>query len=633
MVWEPGYRLSVVAGPDGTVREILEAIGIRGWRDEAMLGRNVGDASAGGVRGASRAAAWQARIEVARRHRTPMRYMDLRPDTPEGGDAVVSTMVTPVYGVAGDLEAILLHAHDLSRELEFEARLKASEERFRGMAEAAPQMVWVADANRKPKYLSRRWEAFTGVPVQTLLDGGLRRVIHPDDHHSLKQAGRAGQQPTTTTVQFRLRAADGSYRWMEVQAEPILAPDGALSQWVGGTTEITDRLAEAAAHVRAQKREALGMLAGGIAHDFNNVMSAILSNAELAQIELTAGSSPDGSIAEIQRGAQRAAELVERMLAFSREGEPKRASVDLGAVVLEACSLVEPTLPASAKLAVQVASGLRPLEGDSTQLHQVVMNLVVNAGQATDRAPRPGTISVVLDEAPPGEHGSMVVADAGGALRLRVRDDGVGIAPDVRERIFDPFFTTRGSGEGTGLGLAAAQTIVHSHGGTIDVISDPGTGATFTVLLPVSGNAPAHAGSEPAADAGAAAPRRPSRQSRLLFVDDEPALTRAIERFLPLRGYAVVVCTDPADALRAFGADPRGFDALITDLAMPGMNGLELIERVRTLRSDLPVVLSSGLITPDDRSWAKHLGVAAIVDKPCSVDDLLAVLPGIRDLE
>lgn len=451
--------------------------------------------------------------------------------------------------------------------------------------------------------------------------------IHPDDtpriRNAFAQALAGGQD---FSEEYRIyRPTDGGEeaRWVSVAGRVEFDDDGPV-RMVGVIEDTTSRHQEQEARTRMQKREAIGTLAGGIAHDFNNVIGAILSNAALAETEIDHGASPLTSVQEIRRGATRAADLVRRLLSLSREDEPMQAEVDVADVVREVAALLMPGLPRNVLLDATVTAAAEPATvlGDGTQLHQVLMNLVTNAAQALESTG--GTISLRLDRVVIDEATAIGDDPVGECLRLRVRDNGPGMPDSVRQRAFDPFFTTKPAGQGTGLGLAASQSIVRSHRGSIRIESMVDSHTAVTVLLPSqrpdAEGAPAPHQSLPD-DAG---PH--TAPPRVLFVDDEQALATLAERALPVYGCEPVVFTDPCDALDAFKAAPDGFDALVTDLSMPRLTGLELSAALRELRPELPVVLTSGYLTPENEAEARRQGIEAIIAKPCSIDDLASAV-------
>lgn len=459
--------------------------------------------------------------------------------------------------------------------------------------------------------------------------GAAFALIHEDDIDRVRagmEAAVAGGPDQDVEYRIWRDAPDGSgdreLGWVAARGRVEFDEDGPV-RLVGVVEDITQRKLEEAARLRWQKREEISALASGVAHDFNNVISAILSNAALAETEMKLGASPETSIAEIAKGAERAADIVKRLLAIGREDEPTREAFDLCEVAEEACSLVQATLPPDVALRCECEEHVPLVFGSSTQLHQVIVNLVANAKYALDG--RGGTIDVCVSQVftpAPAVDGKTPEQ----AIRVTVCDDGPGILQSAVPKIFDPFFTTKPAGKGTGLGLAAARTILDNHGGSITARNRAGGGACFSVLVPtvdeVVGSAP------PAGelDDQSLLPLPSHPVGRIFFVDDEAALVRLAERALPARGYAVRAFTDPSAALAAISDQPDAVDVLITDLSMPGLSGLELIQRVRGLRPDLPVVLSSGFLTAANREEADRHGVDVIVPKPCSVDDLAAAV-------
>lgn len=470
----------------------------------------------------------------------------------------------------------------------------------------------------------------TGPGTPRSFDEGVAQT-HPEDLPRVETGLSASLEHGADYIhEYRILrpTADGpEVRWISVRARPELV-DGQAVRLVGVVADVTDRRAEDAARLRSQKREAIGTLAGGIAHDFNNVISAIWSNASVAETELRAGVSPETSIQEIKRGAERAADVVKRLLSFSREEQPERVPFDLCAVAREACELLRPTLADGVILEAPPEVDVHAVLGSASQLHQVIVNLVGNAGDAA--ADGGGHIWLAVDEirtGTPSTLGGTVDASlpAGNYVRLQVRDDGPGIPSAVMPRIFDPFFTTKAVGEGTGLGLAASQSIVRAHGGDIWADNEAGTtGAVFTVLLPAS-DRPVPDDDRGRRTTTVEAPG--GRVPQVLYVDDDEALAKLAARALPLHGCGVSAFTDAAEALAALRANPGRFDAIVVDLAMPGLSGLDLIEAARLIRPDLALIVSSGLVSGDQRHRAERLGVSAILPKPVSIESVaVAVL-------
>ena len=359
---------------------------------------------------------------------------------------------------------------------------------------------------------------------------------------------------------------------------------------------------------RSRKLEALGQLAGGVAHDFNNVLAAVAGFGELARDEAPGGSRQARHLDQVLQAAERGRQQVERILAFSR-GQPRRSvSFRLQPVVRE----VLDHLPASRHATVRVESHLNApdlaVRGDATATYEAVMNLCTNALQAM---PEGGTLSVGLDalHLSSSRQTYDTTLAPGPCLRLQVRDSGPGLSAEARAHLFEPFFTTRGRQGGTGLGLAVVHGVVADLGGGIDVDSPPGQGTTFTLLLPVTPEAPA----PPPVD-DAELPR--GQGQTVLVVDDEPALVELAEEMLAGLGYEPRGTVSSEQALAALRDDPARFDLLLTDEVMPAMSGIALARAARELRPDLPIVLASGHGGEQFEARAAEAGVKRVLTKP-----------------
>jgi nitrogen-specific signal transduction histidine kinase/ActR/RegA family two-component response regulator len=367
---------------------------------------------------------------------------------------------------------------------------------------------------------------------------------------------------------------------------------------------------------QAQKLEAIGTLAGGIAHDFNNILAAILGYGEMALKDAPEGSAQRRHIDAAVSAGLRAKSLVERILAFSRSGIGERVPVHVQSVVQEALDQLQASTPASLCVERRLDGGDAAVLGDPTQVHQVVMNLCANAVQAMRSQ---GKVIVTLDRVSDAEPGCITgPLPAGDYVRLQVSDSGLGMSPQVLERIFDPFFTTKSVGVGTGLGLSLVHGIVTDLGGGIDVQSEPGVGSTFTVFLPSQSSIAPPERETTAVPSG--------RGETVLLVDDEEALVRLGEELVAELGYEPVGYTSSRAALEALRADPMRFDVVLSDETMPELTGSELALAARQLRSDLPIVLMSGLVTPALTQRAREAGVAEVLAKPLVARDIARAL-------
>jgi CheY-like chemotaxis protein len=291
----------------------------------------------------------------------------------------------------------------------------------------------------------------------------------------------------------------------------------------------------------------------------------------------------------------------------------------LAPVVDEALKLVRATLPAMVDIRVRYAADLPPVSIDPTQIHQIIVNLATNAAHAIGG--RSGHIDVAIDAVSLGADFASRTPGVreGRYVRLEVADDGCGIDRATLERIFDPFFTTKPQGVGTGLGLSVVHGIVKGHDGAINVYSEPGRGTTFRIYLPAMHAAPARPDAPLRATVG-------SKRPHVLLVDDERSLATLASKMLERIGYTVTAHTDATTALAEFRAHAQRFDAVVTDLEMTGMTGFDLAREVMTLRADIPIVMTSGLVRPEDQLTAASLGIRALIAKPDTVEELGYVL-------
>ena len=369
---------------------------------------------------------------------------------------------------------------------------------------------------------------------------------------------------------------------------------------------------------RAQSLEAMGTLAGGIAHDFNNILGAVLGYGEMAMRSAKRGSRLRRDIDSIMRAGERGRALVDRILAFSRSGVADRVPVHVEAVVREALDQVAASLPENVTITPTLVAGHAAMLCDSTQVHQVVMNLASNGVQAM---PQGGVLRVALEIVRLGAPRPVSVGKVAGGeyIVLTVSDSGTGIPDEVLERMFDPFFTTKEVGVGSGLGLSLVHGIVTGFGGAIDIATELGRGSTFTVYLPRSGDAADHPEDR----------NRPLRRGAgqcVLVVDDEEPLVRLASETLERLGYAPVGFTSSVNALREFGANPGRFDAVLTDERMPEVTGSTIIEEVRRVNPSIPILLMSGFVSGAAALKARELGASDVLRKPLLAHELAASL-------
>ncbi len=379
--------------------------------------------------------------------------------------------------------------------------------------------------------------------------------------------------------------------------------------------DVTEQKKLASQLQQSSKMEALGRLAGGITHDFNNILTSILGNVRLAQIDSPRNHNVQESLGEIERAVERAGELLREILLFSRQKELKREPTHLPPLVQEVVRFVRPTLPSNVHIITNFATQLPATLADPIQLHRVLMNLVTNAVHAM--RDQGGRLEISVSDTNIDSDMASHMADLkpGHYITLEVRDSGHGMDKETLQHIFDPFFTTKPMGEGTGLGLSVVHGIVRDHGGTVTVYSERGKGTQFRLYFPAANFTSQRIPSQPSQAAN-------GQGKHILYVDDEQALVMLGRRMLTRLGYVVTGYTDPAAALQAFELSPDQFDAVITDLSMPGMSGFALVRALRAVRPDVPIIMTSGYVRSEDEANARQLGLHGILLKPNTLEDL-----------
>ena len=373
---------------------------------------------------------------------------------------------------------------------------------------------------------------------------------------------------------------------------------------------------------QAQKMEAIGTLAGGIAHDFNNILSAVIGYTEIVLGDVAESTSQHRNLQEVLRAGNRARDLVNQILMFSRQTDKELKPVQINQIVIETLKLLRASLPTTIRIEPKLRSNSAVL-ADPTQIHQVMMNLCTNAAHAMREMG--GLLKIELSDT---DLDSSIIEQHpylsdGTYIKLRVSDSGHGMEKRIADRIFDPFFTTKGRGEGTGMGLAVVLGIVKSHGGTITVESTVNEGSRFDVFLPVI---------ELQADSEIR-PKviMPTGTEQILFVDDEKALVELGLQILKRLGYHVTTRTSSVEALELFRVQPDKFDLVITDMTMPNMTGDEFAAKMMEIRADIPVILCTGYSERISQVKAHEIGIKEFVLKPIIMSDMALTVRKVLD--
>ncbi|MBC8040546.1 MAG: GAF domain-containing protein [Opitutaceae bacterium] len=491
--------------------------------------------------------------------------------------------------------------------------------------EAAPSGIVIADVLGRIEWVNPAFTRMTGYTLETV----------SERTPSILKSGRQGPafyETLWNTIShgniwsgdLQNQRRDGSIYWEHMVIAPVLLPSGAIEHYVAIKQDISSEKEMEQQVARTQRLESIGLLAGGIAHDLNNVLAPILMAMDLFKLRYTAPADQE-RLEMVRKSAERGAGIVRQVLTFARGVDGERMNLRPEHLIKEVRQLLQETLPRKIEIPLELDGELPFVTGDPTQLHQVLLNLGVNARDAMQRNGGVltfGACRVALGE--PRITLSGLTVPAGEYVVLSVKDTGSGITPEVMEHMFEPFYTTKPRGEGTGLGLSTVLGIVRGHGGGLDVTSRLGEGTEFRVLLPV---APTES-----------TPRESLKNHEhiegggrvILVVDDEEPVRAVIGMALEASGFVHVDACDGQAAVDLFGREPGRFAAVILDRVMPKLGGDEVASCIKALRPELPIILTSGLLSeaksgPDATEAYRRYG-DLVLRKPFSQSDLFAAL-------
>lgn len=492
--------------------------------------------------------------------------------------------------------------------------------------ESTYESVVITGSNGKIEYVNPAFERITGYTSGEVL-GKNPALLKSGKHDAVfyKKLWSALDRGEVWSGVLVNRRKDGSLLHEEGTISPVLDSSGTVVNYVKVSRDVTRELELKKQLIQSQKMEAIGTLAGGIAHDFNNILFAITGNTELVIQSVPEGSRICSNLQRVLDAANRAGEMVKQILAFSRQDKPERQPLDISPIIKEGIKFLRASIPATIEIRQSIEPRLPKINGDPTQIHQVLINLCTNAAHAMKGTKGVLTISLKSVRFEHDFGVERLPITAGDYIYLGVADTGHGMSPEVMDHIFEPYFTTKGKGEGTGFGLSIVHSIVQTHGGFVNVQSDAGRGSTFNVYLPVL---------EESVQSVAPAPKAlsiPGGNEQILLVDDELILVDVGQSIFESLGYRVVAVTDPEEALRIFKDKPEDFDLIFTDLAMPKMPGDELAKEIRSIRKDIPIIICSGLSQSLTPERVKELAINAVMDKPLLKKDMAMIVRKVLD--
>ena len=510
------------------------------------------------------------------------------------------------------------------RRLEAESALRDSEQRYRDIVELSPDAIilyrnglaeYVNPAGLKLLRATEAGQVIGRTPLDLFLPGGSRhrhRAAPPS-------SGQAGHRAAGRKRKFA--PLDGTMLDVETAAVSFKDRGDVVIQSV--CRDVTERRKLEQQFLRAQRMESVGTLAGGIAHDLNNVLGPIITAIELLKIRFTDADSQE-VIDIIGSSAQRGADMVRQVLSFARGIEGKRMELKVHHLVREIEKIANDTFLKNIRIRTSLPPDLWPVVGDPTQLHQVLLNLCVNA---RDAMPHGGTLSITGENIVLDTHyaGLNLEAKTGPYVVLQVEDTGTGMPPNVIDLIFDPFFTTKDIGKGTGLGLSTSLAIVKSHGGFIRVYSEEGKGTKLKVYIP----AQTAGGDTPAAEPEAEMPRGDGEL--ILVIDDEDSVRRITQQTLEAFGYHALIANDGTEAIVLYARRYDEIRAVVTDLMMPNMDGAATIQILKRINPSVRIVAASGASANNQFAHVASLGVKYFLPKPYTAEALLKILKRVLE--
>jgi PAS domain S-box-containing protein len=555
---------------------------------------------------------------------------------PEGPEEFVltrkdgSTVIVELSNYPAKLQnemIILGIARDITDRKQTEETFRKEKEKFQILVEASPLAVSFISKDDTYEYINPKFKEMFGYTLEDLSAGReWFTQAYPDRDYrrhvvSAWKNDFINSKPGETRPRiFTVTCKDGSEKIIHFRPVAMETGDHLVIY-----ENITERKQLELQLQQAQKMEAIGTLAGGIAHDFNNILTPLIIHTELALMEIPEESPANASLQEVLKSSDRARNLVNQILTFSRQTDQTQRPLKASLIVKEALKLLRSTLPTTIEIRQKIESESDMILADPTQIHQVLMNLCTNAYHAMRDIG--GTLSVSLSDQELDSETARQLhpVTPGSYLKIAVKDTGHGIDPTVLDKIFQPYFTTKGKGVGTGLGLAVVHGIIKNLGGLIDVHSEKETGTTFEILLPKVELS--------TKDKAVLDKPIPTGDEHILFVDDEDVLVEAGNDMLKRLGYRVTSATSSLEALEIFRDQPDSFDLVITDQTMPNMTGAALSQEIKNIREDVPIILCTGFSEIINEEKAKKLGLDAFVLKPIILRDMANTIRQILDLK
>jgi len=519
---------------------------------------------------------------------------------------------------------------DVTERKQTELALIKSENLFRTLAQNAPVGIFQADAASNCIYVNRKWCELSGLSEEEAMGTGWAKTIHPDDlERVIVEWQECVQTNRYEELEFRFTTPSGKTNWVSNVVTPVHSASGEFYGYIGCVTDITERKQQEHERLlfeqqlqQTQRLESLGVLAGGIAHDFNNLLAVIMGHCSLAEMDYEKAGD---HIPMILEASERAAGLCRQMLAYAGKSQFVQANVNLGAQVADAVKMLQSTLPRNVVIKFEVSSEIPEIKADASQITQVAMNLIINASEAIGEAQGEIRVAItrcLIEDGQTEKDYLGKIIPSGWYACLEVSDNGCGMSAETYNRIFEPFYTTKFAGRG--LGMSAVLGIVTSHGGALQLFSQPGHGTTFNIYLPLQKNHFAASSQLPKNDSSTW-----QATGTVLLVEDEEQVLMVAKSMLKTLGFTVIEAVNGHDALDLYQAKSSEITLVLTDIGMPVMDGYELIRELKKLNPTLPIIMSSGFGDIDISSKVSRRDVAGIIGKPYNFTQMREVINSV----
>ncbi|MBE8999661.1 response regulator [Nostoc sp. LEGE 12447] len=528
-------------------------------------------------------------------------------------------------GAADYLEKSQLTAPLLERSIRYAIERKQTEQKIREQAallDVATDAIFVRDLDDKILFWNKAAESLYGWKKEEVINKKTRSLWHEKHPSKVQEALSVLMKNGSWEGELQQKTKSGKEIIVESRWTLVHEFGNKAQSFLVVNTDITQKKQLEAQFLRAQRLESIGTLASGIAHDLNNILAPILMTAQLLEAQVHDERSRR-LLPILITNTKRGANLVKQVLSFTRGLEGDRTILQLKHLIIEIQQIIRETFPKSIEVSTQISQNLWTVSGDATQLHQVLMNLCVNA---RDAMPNGGTLKIsaenlLIDENYAKMH---IEAQVGHHIVITVTDTGIGIKSEILDRIFDPFFTTKRLNKGTGLGLSTVLGIIKSHGGFINVCSEQRKGSQFKVYLPAQDAVETIEEEDQ---------RLPSGQGELiLVVDDEAAIRDVTKTSLESHNYKAMTASDGIEAIALYAEHRDEISLVLTDMVMPSMDGITTIRTLRKINPDVKIIAVSGLTSTDKVNTAYDMGIKAFLSKPYTASQLLQIISTVQKI-